>query len=102
MCDVFYHDNINFIFKIPIHFVLECVAKKRKVYLNTIQQFTMALSCVMTSSVIFLKGYMSKTICTETMLKLSNTLALEYCVNYFLTIDDLYNGANCKFIYSGC
>ena len=24
------------------------------------------------------------------MLKLSNTLALEYCVNYFLTIDDLY------------
>ena len=29
--------------------------KKREVYLNTIQQFTMALSCVMTSSVIFLK-----------------------------------------------
>ena len=52
----------------------------------------MALSCVMTS-VIFLKSYMSKSICTETMLKLSNTLALEYCVNYFLTINDLYNGA---------
>ena len=102
MCDVFYHDNISFIFKIPIHFVLECVAKKRKVYLNTIQQFTMALSCVMTSSVIFLKSYMSKSICTETMLKLSNTLALEYCVNYFLKIDGLYNGANCKFIFSGC
>ena len=82
--------------------MLECVAKKRKVYLNTIQQFTMALSCVMTSSVIFLKSYMSKSICTETMLKLSNTLALEYCVNYFLTIDGLYNGANCKFISSGC
>ena len=88
MCDVFYHDNICFIFKIP--------------YLNTIQQFTMALSCIMTSSVIFLKSYMSKSICTETMLKLSNTLALEYCVNYFLTIDGLYNGANCKFISSGC
>ena len=89
MCDVFYHDNISFIFKIPIHFVLECVAKNKK------------LSCVMTSSVIFLKSYMSKSICTETMLKLSNTLALEYCVNYFFTIDGLYNGANCKFIYSG-
>ena len=25
MSDVCYHDNINFIFKIPIHFVLECV-----------------------------------------------------------------------------
>ena len=36
------------------------------------------------------------------MLKLSNTLALEYCENYFLTIDGLYNGANCKFIFSGC
>ena len=61
----------------------------------------MALSCVMTSSVIFLKSYMSKSICTETMLKLSNTLALEYCVNYFLTVDGLYNGANCKFSSSG-
>ena len=65
-----------------LYILLECVAKKRKVYLNTIQQFTMALSCVMISSVIFLKSYMSKSICTETMLKLSNTLALEYCVNY--------------------
>ena len=76
--------------------------KKRTVYLNTVQEYTMALSCVMTSSVIFLKSYMSKSICTKTMLKLSNTLALEYCVNYFLTIDGLYNGANCKFISSGC
>ena len=49
-----------------------------------------------------LKSYMSKSICTETMLKLSNTLALEYCVNYFLTIDGMYNGANYKFISSGC
>ena len=76
--------------------------KKRTVYLNTVQEYTMALSCVMTSSVIFLKSYMSKSICTATMLKLSNTLALEYCVNYFLTIDGLYNGANCKFISTGC
>ena len=30
MCDVFYHDNISFIFKLHIHFVLECVAKKTK------------------------------------------------------------------------
>ena len=73
--------------------------KKRTVYLNTVQEYTMALPCVMTSSVIFLKSYMSKSICTETML---NSLALEYCVNYFLTIDGLYNGANCKFISSGC
>ena len=127
MRDVFYHDNINFIFRILIYFVLECVAKnehivsvcgntmcylnyreaevqvlKRTVYLNTVQEYTMALSCVMTSSVIFLKSYMSKSICTETMLKLCNTLALEFCVNYFLTIDGLYNGANCKFISSGC
>ena len=35
MCDVFYHDNISFIFKIPIHFVLECVAKKRLFEYNT-------------------------------------------------------------------
>ena len=79
MCDVFYDDNINFIFKIPIYFVLECVAK------NSLFEYS---TC-----------YMSKNICTETMLKLSNTLALEYCVNYFVTIDDLYNGANCKCIF---
>ena len=64
MCDVFYDDNINFIFKIPIYFV----------YLNTVQDGV--VMC-----------YMSKTICTETMLTLSNTLTLEYCVNYFVTIE---------------
>ena len=79
-------------------FCVRMCCKKRKVYLNTIQQFTMALSCVMTSSVIFLKSYMSKSICTETMLKLSNTLAVEYCVNDFFTIDGLYNSAkDCEF-----
>ena len=26
MSDVFYHDNTNFIFKVPVHFVLKCVA----------------------------------------------------------------------------
>ena len=88
-------------YQFHLHLVRMC-CKKRTVYLNTVQEYTMALSCVMTSSVIFLKSYMSKSICTETMLKLSNTLALEYCVNYFLTIDGLYNGANCKFISSGC
>ena len=83
-------------------FCVRMCCKKRTVYLNTEQEYTMALSCVMTSSVIFLKSYMSKSICTDTMLKLSNTLALEYCVNYFFTIDGLYDGANCTFISSGC
>ena len=83
-------------------FCVRMCCKKRTVYLNTVQEYTMELSCVMTSSVIFLKSYMSKSICTDTMLKLSNTLALEYCVNYLFTIDGLYNGANCKFISSGC
>ena len=82
------------LWSLPIYFVLECVAKNE-------QFIWIQYECLMTSSVIFFK-VMSKSICTETMLKFSNTLALEYCVNYFLTIDGLYNGANCKFISSGC
>ena len=80
MCDFRFYHEISVNLQNTYHFVLECVAKNEK-FICTIQQFTMALSCVMISSVIFLKSYMSKSICTETMLKLSNTLALEYCVN---------------------
>ena len=62
MRDVFYHLQNTYIFCVRM------CCKKRTVYLNTVQEYTMALSCVMTSSVIFLKSYMSKSICTETKL----------------------------------
>ena len=86
MCDVFYH-------------VLQ---KKESLFEYNTTIHNGVVMCNDIISDINLNSYMSKTICTETMLKLFNTLALEYCVNYFLTIDDLYNGANCKFISSGC
>ena len=67
-------------------FCVRMCCKKRTVYLNTVQEYTMALSCVMTS-VIFLKSYMSKSICTETMLKLSQHIGSRIlCKLFFLQL----------------
>ena len=70
--------------------------KKREVYLNTIQQFTMALSCVMTSSVIFLQllryDFFKLNFDVRLGQEVKVKLGSPFC-KYFSTIDDLYNGA---------
>ena len=77
LSDVCYHDNINFIFKIPIHFVLECVAKNEKFIWIQYNNSQWRCHVWWRHQWYFWKGHMSKISCTETMSKLPNTLDLK-------------------------